>query len=83
MTTASDELYSLLIPLNQERLILPRVCVAEVVRYAPLQEDESPLPWLRGHIAWNGLRVPAPPRPLRAPRFSSALAFADRSARRW
>ena len=36
MTAASDELYSLLVPLNQERLILPRACVAEVVRYAPL-----------------------------------------------
>lgn len=58
MSASGDELYSLLIPLNQERLILPRVCVAEVVRYAPVQADESPVPWLRGHVAWNGLAVP-------------------------
>ena len=58
MTTANDELYSLLVPLNQERLILPRACVAEVVRYAPLQAEETAPAWFRGHIAWNGRQVP-------------------------
>jgi chemosensory pili system protein ChpC len=58
MTSANDELYSLLVPLNQERLILPRVCVAEVIRYAPLHSDDTGPGWLRGHIAWNGRRVP-------------------------
>lgn len=58
MTAASDELYSLLVPLNQERLILPRACVAEVVRYAPLSVDETAPRWLRGHVAWNGRQVP-------------------------
>ena len=58
MTSADDELYSLLIPLNQERLILPRACVAEVVRYAPLQMDKAAPAWFRGHIAWNGRKVP-------------------------
>jgi len=58
MTVAHDELYSLLVPLNQERLIVPRACVAEVVRYAPLQAEEAMPPWFRGHIAWNGHRVP-------------------------
>ena len=58
MNAANDELYSLLVPLNQERLIVPRVCVAEVVRYAPLQADEAVPHWFRGYIAWNGRRVP-------------------------
>jgi chemosensory pili system protein ChpC len=58
MTSAHDELYSLLVPLNQERLIVPRACVAEVVRYAPLHADEAVPHWFRGHIAWNGRRVP-------------------------
>ena len=58
MTTAHDELYSLLVPLNQERLILPRACVAEVVRFAPLQIEVAAPPWLRGQISWNGRRVP-------------------------
>jgi chemosensory pili system protein ChpC len=58
MAAPADELYSLLIPLSQERLIVPRACVAEVVRYAPLQAEESAPRWFRGHIAWNGRRVP-------------------------
>jgi len=58
MTAANDELYSLLVPLNQERLILPRACVAEVVRYAPLQRDEMAAPWFKGIISWNGRQVP-------------------------
>jgi chemosensory pili system protein ChpC len=58
MTAASDELYSLLVPLNQERLILPRACVAEVVRYAPLRGDETAPAWFKGVIAWNGRQVP-------------------------
>ncbi|MEO7387639.1 MAG: chemotaxis protein CheW [Gammaproteobacteria bacterium] len=58
MTTVHDELYSLLVPLHQERLIVPRACVAEVVRYAPLQTDEAVPPWFRGRINWNGRQVP-------------------------
>ena len=58
MTAANDELYSLLVPLNQERLILPRACVAEVVRYAPLPVDEAAPAWFKGAIAWNGRQVP-------------------------
>ena len=58
MSAADDELYSLLVPLNQERLILPRACVAEVVRYAPLQADEVDVPWFKGLVAWNGRRIP-------------------------
>ena len=58
MTAATDELYSLLVPLNQERLILPRSCVAEVVRYAPLSVDETAPRWLRGLVVWNGRHVP-------------------------
>ena len=55
---AVDELYSLLLPLNQERLILPRVCVAEVVRYAPLDESLRLPGWFRGRLVWNGNKVP-------------------------
>ena len=33
MSTEAEELYSLLVPLAGERLIVPRACVAEVVRY--------------------------------------------------
>ncbi|MEZ5564820.1 MAG: chemotaxis protein CheW [Gammaproteobacteria bacterium] len=58
MSAAQDELYSLLVPLNQERLILPRACVAEVVRFAPLQIPDQAPPWFRGLLPWNGRQVP-------------------------
>lgn len=59
MTSANDEIYSLLVPLNQKRLIMPRACVAEVIRYAPLQETDAVHPdWLRGMINWNGKHIP-------------------------
>ncbi len=59
MAASAEELYSLLIPLHQERLILPRACVAEVVRYAP----SGPLPsgspaWYRGFISWREQQIP-------------------------
>ena len=37
MEQDTDELYSMLVPLHQHRLIVPRACVAEVVRH-PLSE---------------------------------------------
>ncbi|MCC5793988.1 MAG: chemotaxis protein CheW [Chromatiales bacterium] len=55
---ASDELYSLLIPLQGARLLLPRTCVVEVLRNE-LAPDEAPAEdWLMGRVAWNGLTVP-------------------------
>ena len=53
-----EELYSLLVPLNQARLIVPRTCIEEVVRYASPEEENSGPAWFRGFISWNGLRVP-------------------------
>ena len=58
MSDGSEELYSLLVPLAQDRLIVPRACVAEVVRYA----EPSPVPgsaeWLVGTVNWNGRALP-------------------------
>lgn len=58
MSAAADELYSLLVPLNQERLILPRACVAEVVRFAPLPMPDHAPRWFRGLLPWNERQVP-------------------------
>lgn len=56
--TAADELYSLLVPLNQDRLIVPRTCVAEVIRFvAPEHPGEAP-GWFRGFVPWGDRRVP-------------------------
>jgi chemosensory pili system protein ChpC len=54
------ELYSLLIPLQNERLLVPRMCVAEVIAFADTarsRDDASP-EWFLGAIEWNNRRVP-------------------------
>lgn len=58
MSTAEEELYSLLVPLAEERLIVPRACVAEVVRYAPPEKLDGTSEWLLGTISWNGRDLP-------------------------
>jgi len=61
MNAQVSELYSLLIPLQGERLLVPRACVAEII---PFTEPDRPgangeLPaWFRGSISWNGRQVP-------------------------
>jgi chemosensory pili system protein ChpC len=53
-----EELYSLLVPLHQARLIVPRACVAEVIRYAPPEHRPDAPSWFRGFVAWNDRQVP-------------------------
>ena len=58
MSDLRNELYSLLVPLGGERLIVPRACVAEVVGYqAPTEMPNAP-PWYIGLISWGGRSVP-------------------------
>lgn len=61
MTTEQTELYSLLVPLQGERLLVPRACVAEVIAFAapePTETDQPPPSWFLGYITWNGRRLP-------------------------
>jgi chemosensory pili system protein ChpC len=61
VTEQQAELYSLLVPLTGERLLVPRACVAEVIAFVvPEQvETDDPLPgWFLGFITWNGRRLP-------------------------
>ena len=52
------EVYSLLIPLADARLLVPRACVAEVIGYhAPTPLDNAP-PWYLGMVNWNARLVP-------------------------
>ncbi|HEU4619111.1 MAG TPA: chemotaxis protein CheW [Gammaproteobacteria bacterium] len=60
MSAEPRELYSLLIPLKQERLLVPRMCVAEVIAFA---ETKAPEPkaapdWYLGTVEWNGRQLP-------------------------
>jgi chemosensory pili system protein ChpC len=58
MSDLRDELYSLLVPLVGERLIVPRACVAEVIGYqTPAAMTNAP-PWYMGITVWNGRSVP-------------------------
>ncbi len=58
MSAADEELYSLLIPLSEDRLIVPRACVAEVVRYTHAEQKEGDHNWMMGMINWNGRSLP-------------------------
>ena len=54
------ELYSLLIPLRNERLLVPRMCVAEVIAFVDVarNRDDAAPDWYLGAIEWNNRRLP-------------------------
>jgi chemosensory pili system protein ChpC len=53
-----QEFYGLLIPLADERLLLPRSCTAEVIAWsAPMPMTGAP-PWYVGTVRWNGRVIP-------------------------
>jgi chemosensory pili system protein ChpC len=58
MSAEAEELYSLLIPLAEDRLIIPRVCVAEVIRYSKPEQEPGSHDWMLGSINWNGRVLP-------------------------
>jgi chemosensory pili system protein ChpC len=52
------EVYSLLIPLADARVLVPRACVAEVIGFqAPAPADGVP-PWYLGLVNWNARSLP-------------------------
>ena len=55
---AAVEVYSLLVPLTEGRLLLPRSCVAEVVGYQAPTPTEGAPSWYLGLINWNGRTIP-------------------------
>jgi chemosensory pili system protein ChpC len=60
MGIESKELYSLLIPLQNERLLVPRMCVAELIAFADAARtrDDTAPEWYLGAIEWNNRRLP-------------------------
>lgn len=60
MSAEPKELYSLLIPLRDARLLVPRMCVAEVIAFADTarSRDDAAPEWYLGAIEWNNRRVP-------------------------
>jgi len=58
MSTEAEELYSLLVPLSEDRLIVPRACVAEVVRFSEPEKEPGAHFWMLGNVSWNGRSLP-------------------------
>ena len=58
MTAEAEELYSLLVPLSDDRLIVPRACVADVVRYTAPTEQPGQQKWMLGKVNWSGRDLP-------------------------
>jgi chemosensory pili system protein ChpC len=58
MTELIDELYGLLVPLAEERLLVPRSCVAEVIAYQVPTSMEGAPAWYLGTLTWNGRSIP-------------------------
>ena len=58
MNAAAEELYSLLVPLAEDRLIVPRACVAEVVRFTKPEQREGSREWMLGTTSWSGRDLP-------------------------
>ena len=58
MSDDSQELYSLLVPLAEDRLIVPRACVVGVVRYTEPDTEAGAHKWMIGNVSWNGRELP-------------------------
>lgn len=58
MSDDSQELYSLLVPLAEDRLIVPRACVVEVVRFTEPDIEAGAHKWMMGNVSWNGRELP-------------------------
>ena len=58
MVERITEIYSLLIPLLDGRLIIPRSCVAEVVGFQTPSEMPGAPPWYLGMFAWGSRQIP-------------------------
>lgn len=58
MSDDTQELYSLLVPLAEDRLIVPRACVVEVVRYTEPETEAGAHDWMMGNVSWNGRELP-------------------------
>ena len=58
MVERISEIYSLLVPLLDGRLIIPRSCVAEVVGFQTPSEMPGAPPWYLGMFAWGSRQIP-------------------------
>ncbi len=57
-SAAQQDIYSLLVPLSQNRLLIPRANVAEVTGFRECKALPSTPSWLLGTIEWEKETVP-------------------------
>lgn len=55
---ATNEMFCTLLPLDGERLLLPRACLGEVAAWTVLEPCANAPAWLLGRLPWNGMTVP-------------------------
>lgn len=58
MSQDNEEVYSLLVPLEEMRLLIPRSNVMEVASLEQLESYTGSVPWLVGSMEWESSLVP-------------------------
>jgi chemosensory pili system protein ChpC len=59
MSATREQIYAVLMTVNEDTLLLPNAAVAEVLAREALQVADGPAPdWLLGYCDWNNRRVP-------------------------
>lgn len=58
MTEETNEVYSLLIPLIERQLLIPRSNVMEVASLNTLENNPGSVPWMLGSMEWEGSLIP-------------------------
>ena len=58
MTQEQTELSCVLIPLNKGNLLLPNVCIAEILLWRRIKSLENAPDWCLGLLGWRGQAIP-------------------------
>lgn len=56
--SGNDTLSSALVPLQQRPLLLPAVCIIEILDYSRPTEFNAAMDWLLGNIQWRSQKIP-------------------------
>jgi chemosensory pili system protein ChpC len=54
----SPKIHCMMIPVDEETLLLPTSVMAEVLDYTPPESMENSPPWLLGQVEWESRQVP-------------------------
>ena len=77
MADDTNELACVLIPTPGPQLLLPNVCIAEIVPWRRIKVLEEGPAWCMGHVGWRGQNVPV----VHYPSFADSDALVPKTAR--